>query len=73
MTITPEQKQAVDRSGNEPIRVEDPETRTAYLIVREDVYLRMKGLLDLEHSDRSLYEYEDYRPLDAHPRPIADR
>jgi hypothetical protein len=65
MTISPEQKQAVDRSGNEPIRVEDPETRTAYLIVREDAYLRMRGLLDLEQSDRSLYEYEDYPAIIA--------
>jgi hypothetical protein len=62
MTITPEQKRAADRSGREPIRVEDPETKTAYLIVREDAYLRMKGLLDLEQPDRSLYEYEDDPP-----------
>jgi hypothetical protein len=67
MTITPEQKQAVDQSGSEPVRVEDPETRTAYLIVREDVFLRMKDLIDLERSDPSLYEYEDFRPIDAHP------
>lgn len=67
MTITPEQKQAVDQSGGEPVRVEDPETKAAYLIVREDMYLRMKDLLDLERSDRSLYEYEDFRPIDAHP------
>ena len=36
MTLTPELKQAVEKAGDEPVRVEDPETHTAYLIVRED-------------------------------------
>ena len=40
MTLTPELKQAVEKAGDEPVRVEDPETHTAYLIVREDVYRR---------------------------------
>jgi len=26
MTITPERKAAVERSGDEPVRIEDPET-----------------------------------------------
>lgn len=38
MTITPEMKQAVDRSGTEPVRVQDPETHTAYVMIREDLY-----------------------------------
>jgi hypothetical protein len=29
---------------DEPVRVEDPETHTAYLIVRKDVFRRMYGL-----------------------------
>jgi hypothetical protein len=36
MTLTPELKQAVENAGDAPVRVEDPETHTTYLIVRED-------------------------------------
>jgi hypothetical protein len=31
MTLTPELKQAVEKAGDEPVRVEEPETHTAYL------------------------------------------
>ena len=67
MTITPEMMKAVARAGEEPVRVENPETRTAYLLVREDVYRRLHELAAMDHSDLSLYEYEDYRPLDETP------
>jgi hypothetical protein len=36
-TLTPEVKQAVEKAGEEPVPIEDPETRTAYLIAGEDV------------------------------------
>jgi len=29
MTLTPELKEAVEKAGDEPVRVEDPETHTA--------------------------------------------
>ena len=29
MTITPEQKQAIEQAGEAPVRLEDPETHTA--------------------------------------------
>ena len=41
MTLTPEPKQAVEKAGDESVRVEDPESNTAYLIVREEVFRRM--------------------------------
>ena len=53
MTITPEQKAAIERSGSEPVRVEDPETKTAYLIVREDVYRKLFAV----------YRHRPLRPL----------
>ncbi len=62
MTITAEQRKAVAEAGEEPVRVEDPETHTAYMLVREDVYKKMHAVATLDHSDLSLYEYEDYRP-----------
>jgi hypothetical protein len=62
MTLTPELKRAVEKAGDEPVRVEDPETQTAYLIVREDVYRRIFGLSAIDHSDRSLYEFGEFHP-----------
>lgn len=73
MTITAEQKQAIERAGSEPVRVEDPETKTRYLIIREDVYRKMRGLVRVDppgpddehgefHGDKSLYEYGEFRP-----------
>jgi hypothetical protein len=60
MTLTPEQKQAVEKAGDEPVRVEDPETHTAYLIVRENVYRRMHALTAIDHWDRSLHEFGEF-------------
>jgi hypothetical protein len=62
MTLSPELKQAVEEAGDEPVRLEDPETHTAYLIVREDVYRRMHALTAIDHSDRSLYEFGEFHP-----------
>jgi hypothetical protein len=61
MTLTPELKEAVAKAGDTPVRVEDPETRTAYLIVREEVFRRIYALTAIDHSDRSLYEFGEFR------------
>jgi hypothetical protein len=62
MTITPELKAAVERAGDEPIRLEDPETKTAYLVIREEVYRTLRQLAVIDHSDRSLYEFGEFYP-----------
>jgi hypothetical protein len=62
MTTTPELKAAVERSGDEPIRLEDPETKTAYLVIREDVYRELERLAVIDHVDRSLYEFGEFYP-----------
>ena len=62
MTLSPELKQAVEKAGDEPVRLEDPETHTAYLIVREDVFRRLYGPIAIDHSDRSLYEFGEFHP-----------
>ncbi len=41
MTLTPELKQAVDEAGSEPVRLEDPETHTAYVVIKEDLYRKL--------------------------------
>ncbi len=62
MTITEEQRKAIEKAGEEPVRIEDAQTHTAYLIVREDVYRKLFKLAAIDHSDRSLYEFGEFHP-----------
>lgn len=41
MTITPEQRQAVEQAGGQPVRLEDPENHRAYVLLVEDAYQRL--------------------------------
>ena len=72
MTITTEQMEAVERSGIEPVAVEDPETGSTYDLVRADVYRKMRERVEHAdpsppengefHDDKSLHEYGEFRP-----------
>jgi hypothetical protein len=62
-TITPEQRQEIEKSGDEPVRFEDPETHQMYVMVKEEVYRRMLEITREDQSDLSLYEYEEFEPL----------
>jgi hypothetical protein len=47
MTIlTPEQRQEVQRAGEEPVRFADPDTQTEYVILKADVYDRIRAFVD---------------------------
>jgi hypothetical protein len=63
MTLTPELKQAVERAGEEPVLLEDPETKTAYVVVKREVYERLMAPLAAERVDRSLYEFGEFHPI----------
>ena len=67
MTITTEQKKAIAESGIEPVAIEESVRGSTYYIIRSDVYEKMRGLVKIEHSDPSLYEYEDFRPIHESP------
>ena len=45
-TITPEIRQAIEQAGEQPVQLNDPETNSVYIIVRADVYERMRVLCD---------------------------
>jgi hypothetical protein len=45
-TLTPEQRQAIQNAGEEPIGIADPETQTEYVILKADVYDRIRALAD---------------------------
>lgn len=63
-TITPEQRQEIEQSGNQPVRVEDPANNRHYVMISAELWERMRALIDVEHIDRSLYEYDDFRPYE---------
>lgn len=62
-TITPEQRQEIQNSGDEPVRFEDPDTHELCIMIKEEVYKRLLQTKELDQSDESLYEFDDYRPL----------
>jgi hypothetical protein len=41
-TLTPEQRQAARQAGEQPIRLVDPDTDTPYVLLRADVYERLR-------------------------------
>ena len=65
-TITPEQRREIEKAGEMPVRVEDPETKTAYLIVREDEYRKLREMA-LDRGKEPLVERGELRPREAYP------
>jgi hypothetical protein len=45
-TLTPEQRQEIQKAGEEPVRLADPETQTEYVILKAKVYDRIRALAD---------------------------
>ena len=45
-TLTPEQRQEIQKAGAEPVRISDPETQTEYVILKADIYERIRALAD---------------------------
>ena len=51
-TISPEQRIAVAEAGDAPVELADPQTGTAYVLLRADVYQRMRELVEAEEARR---------------------
>jgi hypothetical protein len=49
MTITPEQRHEIEQAG--VIRIEDPETHAAYVVLKAEVYERIKPLLAKDQDE----------------------
>ena len=45
IALTGEQHRAIEDAGGEPVRVEDPETKATYVLLRAEVYERIRALL----------------------------
>ena len=46
--IGPEVRRAIEESGAEPPRLLDPLTNSEYVLLRADVYDRLRAILDVE-------------------------
>jgi hypothetical protein len=46
ITLTEEQRRAAAEAGGGPVPVNDPETDTAYVLVRADIYERLRAVVD---------------------------
>jgi hypothetical protein len=51
-TISPEQRIAAAEAGDAPVELADPQTGTAYVLLRADVYQRMRELAEAEEGRR---------------------
>ena len=45
IALTGEQHRAIEDAGGEPVRVEDPETKATYVLLKAEVYDRIRALL----------------------------
>ena len=60
------QQQRQELNGPEPLRLRDPDTNETYVLVRADVYERMRAIIDgytkrAGWDDPALDVYEQYR------------
>ena len=46
MTITPEMKHAFEQGEGQPLRLSDPESNESYYLVKEDVFDRIRTVLE---------------------------
>jgi hypothetical protein len=56
--ITPEIRQAIEEAGEQPVELTDPVTNSVYIIVRAEVYRRMRNSCD-EFDIREAYPMMD--------------
>jgi hypothetical protein len=45
VSLTPEQRQLVEQSGTEPVRLTDPETNDAYYLLKAEVFERVRDVI----------------------------
>jgi hypothetical protein len=57
--LTDQQRQAVAAAGDAPPSVVDPVTKAAYVLVRAEVYERVKALLAADFDPREAYAAVD--------------
>ena len=44
--LTAEQRRLIEEAGDRPVRIEDPELHQAYVLIRADLYERVRDVLE---------------------------
>jgi hypothetical protein len=66
MTIAPEIRQAIERSGGEPVRLEDPQNHETYVLLKASAFEKIQHLLAPLLSRRNDWQAADaYAAADA--------
>jgi hypothetical protein len=63
--LSPEQRRLVEQAGDEPVRIDDPDTRETYFLVREDIFRRLRGMAGPAEADRPRRESDEDRPIEV--------
>jgi hypothetical protein len=48
--LTPEQRRLIEEAGDQPVRLDDPELHQEYVLIRADVYERVRDVLEPTRS-----------------------
>jgi hypothetical protein len=54
--LTPELRREIEGAGDLPVRIEDPETQVTYVLIKENVYQRIRELIPREQTECSSNE-----------------
>jgi hypothetical protein len=71
--LTEDQRQAIATSQEEPPTVIDPATRTAYVLLRKELYERLKGILDEDDARLMAPLLADLDPEDWEDASVYER
>jgi hypothetical protein len=56
MTLTPDQRRRIE--SGQAVRIEDPETHRAYVVLAEDAYHRMRDMAEYDSDDMTQAEQD---------------
>jgi hypothetical protein len=51
-TLSPELRRAVERAGDQPVQITDPDTNDSYVLVKPEIFSRMKQELEEDQNQR---------------------
>jgi hypothetical protein len=66
--VSAEQRRAIGEAGDQPVPIIDPETSQTYLIIKVEVFERLRESSEEEEIDPSFFEIDDFEPAREDPR-----
>ncbi len=66
--LSAEQRRAIGEAGDLPVPIIDPETSQTYLIIKAEVFERLRESSEEEEIDPSFFEIDDFEPAREDPR-----